>query len=225
MARKPNLSTETIARQIKEDDAARRAKAAVKRTAKRMAADAAKQALISKTEQTPEQVAERKAHEAAAAIKAMAVDYQALHELNAYSEDGTQTEGFTAFLVEMGFKTDGTVSELVDAPAPKAKSADAYSGPMLALRDAAKHYVTGKNGNPHCADQVAMILDGLTREQVVDVLGRFLLASKVTTSVNPYLHLNPGQQSMNLRNKLRGALKNGTADLGGLKSTVAALTK
>jgi hypothetical protein len=84
---------------------------------------------------------------------------------------------------------------------------------MLALRQAAKTYVTGKNGNPHCADDVATALDGLTREQVVECLGKLLKERNVIDSVNPYKHLNPGQQSMNLRNRLRGALKAGTVSM------------
>lgn len=79
-----------------------------------------------------------------------------------------------------------------------------YHGPMLTLRTAAKTYTKGKNGNPHCNDELAIALDGLTREQVVTVL---IAAMKLDG--NPYLHLNPGQQSMNLRNKARGQLKNG----------------
>jgi hypothetical protein len=96
-----------------------------------------------------------------------------------------------------------------------------YDGPMLALRKAAKHYVKGANGNPHCGDFLATALDGLTREQVVERLGKLLFAKGITTSVNPYTALNPGQQSMNLRNKARGAYLKGLlkdADLATLKA-------
>lgn len=81
-----------------------------------------------------------------------------------------------------------------------------YSGPMLALRERSKagHYVKGTNGNPHCGDAVADALQVLTRERVVEVCIKLL-----GLEGNPYLHLNPGQQSMNLRNKLRHAVKNG----------------
>lgn len=222
MARKPSLTTDTIRREIQADTQARKAKAAAKRTAKKADADAAKQALIHKTEQTPEQIAARKAKEAAAALTTMAADYEALLEINAYHEDGTQTQGFTDFLVAQGFKTDGTVAQLEDAPPAKPVREATYTGPMLALRDAAKRYTTGKNGNPHCADPVAMALDGLTREQVVKYLGAFLFMHGVTTHTNPYAALNPGQQSMNLRNKLRGALKAGTVTMEKLKLQIEA---
>lgn len=107
------------------------------------------------------------------------------------------------------------------APATKIPS-QGYQGPMLALRDAAKHYTTGKNGNPHCNDMVAELLQQLSREQTVDVLGHLLFDAKVTTAVNPYITLNPGQQSMNLRNKLRGALKNGTVKFETVEAAVIA---
>jgi hypothetical protein len=82
-----------------------------------------------------------------------------------------------------------------------------YSGPMLALRARAKAGVYTKmaNGNPSCNDWLARDLGTLTREQVVKAL---ILAMKLPH--NPYAHLNPGQQSMNLRNKARGMVKNGT---------------
>lgn len=92
-----------------------------------------------------------------------------------------------------------------------------YTGPMLALRDAAKHYVTGKNGNPHNNDALAQALDGLSREEVVTTL---IKAMKLES--NPYLHLNPGQQSMNLRNKARGQIKNGFLTIEEIKTAVAA---
>lgn len=101
--------------------------------------------------------------------------------------------------------------EVEDAPAPARESKAKYAGPMLALRAAAKAYVKGQNGNPHCGDQLAAALGGLTREQTVEVL-----IYALGLPGNPYAHLNPGQQSMNLRNRARAAMKNGqlrTADI------------
>ncbi len=97
---------------------------------------------------------------------------------------------------------------------------DGYCGPMLALRAAAKGYVKGKNGNPHCGDDLATLLDGLTRDQVVGVL---IIAMKLPG--NPYPHLNPGQQSMNLRNKARGQLKNGLLKSDDIQGAIVAITK
>lgn len=91
-----------------------------------------------------------------------------------------------------------------------------YSGPMLALRERSKagHYVKGTNGNPHCGDAVADALQVLSRERVVHVCIKLL-----NLEGNPYLHLNPGQQSMNLRNKLRHAVKNGFVSADAVRKT------
>lgn len=100
------------------------------------------------------------------------------------------------------------------------KTEASYFGPMLVLRDAAKHYVTGKNGNPHCNDAMAQLLDGLERPQVVEVL---IAALKLGN--NPYSHLNPGQQSMNLRNKARGQMKAGILKAEDIQAAIKALCK
>jgi len=79
-----------------------------------------------------------------------------------------------------------------------------YSGPMLALVAARKAYTKAANGNPCCADGLAAMCGAYPREVVVAGL---IVALKLPG--NPYLALNPGQQSMNLRNKARHALKSG----------------
>lgn len=79
-----------------------------------------------------------------------------------------------------------------------------YQGPMLALVAARKHYVKAGNGILCNGDQLATICGAHTREETVTAL---IIALKLPG--NPYLNLNPGQQSMNLRNKARHALKNG----------------
>lgn len=88
--------------------------------------------------------------------------------------------------------------------APVEQTKTRYTGPMLVLRDAAKHYVRGANGNPHCGDFIAQTFASMKREDVVAAIIRIMKYES-----NPYAHLNPGQQSMNLRNRLRGAMKNG----------------
>lgn len=91
-----------------------------------------------------------------------------------------------------------------------------YTGPMRALRDRTKAglYVKGANGQPSCGDEVATILGQL---KPVEVIKACLIAMNI---VNPYTHLNIGQQSMNLRNKLRGALKRGDFGPGVLREAV-----
>jgi len=142
---------------------------------------------------TPDQLAEKAARDHAAYLDALRVDAAAL---------GRDPEEYIAEQT---------------APAPKTGK---YHGPMLALRAAAKSYVKAKNGQPCNGDELAMILGGLTRGQTVEILGALLFNANVTASTNPYLHLNAGQQSMNLRNKFRGALKNGLVTLTGLQMSV-----
>lgn len=89
-----------------------------------------------------------------------------------------------------------------------------YAGPMLLLRERSKRgaYQRAKNGQPSCGDDLAQILGQLKPEFVIRAC---LIALDVPT--NPYLHLNIGQQSMNLRNKLRGALKREEFGMGVVK--------
>ena len=91
-----------------------------------------------------------------------------------------------------------------------------YQGPMRALRDRVKAgaYVKAANGQPSCGDEVARILGAL---EPIEVIRACLTAMDIT---NPYGHLNVGQQSMNLRNKLRGQLKRGEIGMGVLREAV-----
>ncbi len=136
-------------------------------------------------EPTPEQAAAKAAADHEAYLAALRVDAAAL---------GVDADEYIA-------------SQL--APIEKSR----YFGPMLILREAAKHYVKAANGNPCNGDQLAQALGDLSREETVKILGSILFTAGVTTSTSPYLHLNPGQQSKNLRNKVRGALKSGTVTL------------
>jgi hypothetical protein len=92
-----------------------------------------------------------------------------------------------------------------------------YTGPMLALRRAAKNYVKATNGQPCCGDELAQICGAHTREAVVAALLQVLGFGS-----NPYAHLNAGQQSMNLRNKARAAIKNGTIQIADVQAALAA---
>jgi hypothetical protein len=112
-------------------------------------------------------------------------------------------------LADMGLATDGT-------PLASAADKDGYSGPMLALKAARKAYVKGANGNQHCGDDIAQLFAGVT--PIVTI--RACIAA-LDLPGNPYLHLNIGQQSMNLRNKLRGAIKKGTVKLSDAVNAVS----
>lgn len=101
--------------------------------------------------------------------------------------------------------------ELAAEEAAKPKAIDGYTGPMLALRHRAKQglYTKAANGQLCCADQLAATLGVLPPEGVIKAC---LVALNLPN--NPYTHLNVGQQSMNLRNKLRYALKTGVFGFG-----------
>lgn len=88
------------------------------------------------------------------------------------------------------------------------KAATASDGPMAALRDAKKRYVKSATGQFRTADELGEILDAVPPDRIVD-----LMIEVLGLQGNPYLFLNRGQQSMNLRNKLRFAIKKGTVSL------------
>lgn len=89
-----------------------------------------------------------------------------------------------------------------------------YTGSMLALADRVKQgvYVKGATGQLRSNDELAQALDGVAPTDVV-ALGLDLLKLED----NPYVALNIGQQSMNLRNRLRGAIKKETLKIGDVK--------
>jgi len=91
------------------------------------------------------------------------------------------------------------------------------SAAMSALHERQKAgvYVRGSDGHLRCDDQLAKLLDPLNHEQTVEVL-----LSVTGTQGNPYEHLNAGQQSMSLRNKARGMLRNGQITLTQVKQAV-----
>lgn len=97
------------------------------------------------------------------------------------------------------------------------EEATGYQGSMLRLRErlAEGAYKKAENGQPCCGDQVATLLGSLAPAQVI----RACIAAMALPS-NPYAHLNIGQQSMNLRNKLRGCFKREEFGMGVLVEAV-----
>jgi len=91
-----------------------------------------------------------------------------------------------------------------------------YTGSMLALADRAASYVKAPNGQLCSGDHLAM------------TLGRFKAADVITLALhllgldaNPHVTLNIGQQSMNLRNKLRAKFKAGELTAAQIDEAVA----
>jgi hypothetical protein len=160
---------------------------------------------------------QRAKQDAANAVSTHFVDFVALGMLESPPEHadlltGEGLEAFNSYLLEQGVNPDGTPNT-----AKAGTDKPVYTGPMLALRARAKAgaYVKMANGNPSCADALATALGGLTREQVVTVL-----IAAMGLGHNPYSHLNPGQQSMNLRNKARGQFKAGTLTLAQVEAAI-----
>lgn len=112
----------------------------------------------------------------------------------------------------------GYVDSQLTPDAGAAEKTLGYAGPMLALRAAEKHYVVALNGNPCNGDDLATICGKFSRETVV----KGLIAALGYDS-NPYISLNPGQQSMNLRNKARHALKVGLITTADIAAALAAV--
>ena len=84
-----------------------------------------------------------------------------------------------------------------------------YTGSMTVLADRVKQglYVKSATGQLRSTDDLAVALDAVPAENVVK-LGVMLFEE-----VNKYASLNIGQQSMNYRNRMRGAIKKGTFTL------------
>ena len=72
----------------------------------------------------------------------------------------------------------------------------------LATRVKDGTYVKGKNGQLRASDHLALALESVAVEKMVAFLIKVLGLGS-----NPYEHLNYGQQSMNLRNRLRGVIR------------------
>lgn len=90
------------------------------------------------------------------------------------------------------------------AEADEEEEVTGYQGSMLRLRErmAEGAYQKAVNGQPCCGDRIATLLGSLAPAQVIQAC---IIAMALPS--NPYSHLNVGQQSMNLRNKLRGCFK------------------
>ncbi len=94
-----------------------------------------------------------------------------------------------------------------------------YTGSMLALSDRVKAgvYVKSTTGQLRSTDAIAEAFDAVPPQNVVK-LGTLLF-----NEPNKYAALNIGQQSMNYRNRLRGAVRAG-AEVNGVKITLELIT-
>ena len=174
---------------------AARAKSEAEKTDAEILADIDAITLARTNEGAREVDLQRAAEDRQNALAAQAIDFAALNNgACAYDAEGAPTREFHAFLLANGYNPDGS-------PIPEKTR---YNGPMLALVAARRTYVTATNGILCNGDELALLCGQHTREVVVKAL-----IDALKLAGNPYLHLNPGQQSMNLRNKARRAYKDG----------------
>lgn len=92
-----------------------------------------------------------------------------------------------------------------------------YVGSMLALADRVKQgaYIKGATGQLRSTNELAEVLDAVPVDNVIQ-LAKIVLG----LDDNPYINLNIGQQSMNLRNRMRGAIKKGTLTIQTIRETI-----
>lgn len=177
---------------------AKRQASAEKRQADKQAAEAARAEAEAK--RLAEQEAQARAREAQAAEDAKAhLETLRTDALATLGESATDAQ-VAAYIREQG------VDPATGVALKQAKTG--YDGPMIALRSARQHYKVGPNGILNNGDNLASIASKYSRQDTVSALIKALgLAG------NPYLKLNPGQQSMNLRNKTRHAISEGRVSL------------
>jgi len=129
------------------------------------------------------------------------------NDLNISRADAVQgREDYIEDAETLGEELDSEEDDQTDeqADADEEDEATGYQGSMIRLRErlAEGAYQKAPNGQPCCGDRVATLLGSLQPAQVI----RACIVAMALPS-NPYSHLNIGQQSMNLRNKLRGCFK------------------
>lgn len=122
---------------------------------------------------------------------------------------------FAAAEAEAAERLARLTAEAVAAGLVKTRSAGAQS--MLPLRVALSRYVLAPNGQPCNGDQMAYACGTHAPAVVIKAL---IAALKLGS--NPYAHLNVGQQSMNLRNRARNALKQGMLTIAAVEAALAA---
>lgn len=92
-----------------------------------------------------------------------------------------------------------------------------YIGSMLALAERVKEgvYVKSATGQLRSNDELAQAFDGVGPINVVNTAMTLL-----GLEVNPYSALNIGQQSMNMRNRLRGAVRKGVVTIDAIRAHI-----
>lgn len=166
------------------------------------------QAVTDHSDQKAVKAAEREAAKAAreAAKQAAAAEKRAKAEARTQAQVAKEAEK----QAKAQARADAKAAK--EAAAAAAEQSGVYAGSMLALRDARTRYVKAMNGRLRSTDDIATVFDAVEPQDVVTIALEALQLEH-----NPYLRLNIGQQSMNLRNRLRGALKKGIVTLDAIR--------
>lgn len=124
----------------------------------------------------------------------------------------TEAAEQTAALIE----AQANASEVLDAPAPAPEQTEkpklrSKSIVPVGYRERCvidkEHKTAGGNPSVHNGDALAVFLRGKSLEQVFELASKHLEGGGALRA--KYAHLNPGQQRMNVGNRLRSALKDG----------------
>ncbi len=155
--------------------------------------------------------AERDAEAALAKIAAKAAK-QAEAEARKQKREAEKAEK-EARKAERAAKAEANKEQRKKLAAELVESGRKYTGSMLALAERVKAgaYVKSMTGQLRSTDELAVALDAVPPANVVH-LGCLLFEES-----NKYAALNVGQQSMNYRNRMRGAIKAGKFTLDHLK--------
>jgi hypothetical protein len=154
------------------------------------------------TEQTAQQKAEELAKAKIAAKEKRIADAAKKKEEAEKLKLVKQAEREKA-IAERKAANEKAAADALAAKEAKPKRERTYDGPLLGLAERAKtQYIKGINGQLHSNDPVAQALESVPADKIVELLLKVL-----GETTNKYAHLNYGQQSMNLRNRLRGAIK------------------
>lgn len=129
------------------------------------------------------------------------------------SEDEVIHAEFTALMSKALDGVRDADESIPDFPSSEigADESGKYAGPMLGLRTRSIEgkYVKALNGQPCCGDTLAEMLGSYAAQQVIRIC-----AIALDIPADTYAHLNVGQQSMNMRNRLRAALRKNVFGMG-----------
>lgn len=165
------------------------------------------------TKPTAQEVAEAKAKEKVAAKQAK-LDAAAKAKADKEEANKLKAEAKAKKAADAQAAKDAKAAETAEQKAAAKKLRDEQKaagvvaepgeGMSGALREkvALGLYVKGKNGQLRTNDSIALALESVAVTDMVP-----LLLETLGLAENPYPHLNQGQQSMNLRNRLRGAIR------------------